>query len=294
MKCKFLLIISFLLFTVGRLFSQEANSGSTPQPLNSLELQLVKPDSNGKKDIKKNLIQFVGVLEEGEQIDIYIINKGNRRMYYNLLEIQPQNEISFLYPGTSLRPLDCYVLPNDTLSIGTFIIMPPYGVNKLILLENETPFNVEPAVTRTRGPGQFGNITVEQLKIELVSLVMGRPSSILRNIGFSFFDYYLIPKPVKTSAAIFRKPQYSSTGGAQSFTNPFPLFVTDDCISQIEDLKNLYVKHPIVSIVQPLKAGGSGLNRGSEPVFETEVATYTVKGTAMAQKGIKTVLINGK
>lgn len=287
MKYLHLFITVFFLFTTVAVFSQ--------QPSNLLELRLMKKNSANKTGTGQELFPFAGVVEEGDEAYLYIINKGNKPLYFNLMELQPQNEINFFFPSSDLNAYECVVKPKDTLLIGVLQFAPPYGVNKLILLERATPFDLQPAFKKgTRRSEPFVKGDTEQAKAELVALVMGRPSSLLRDISYSFFDYYIIPKQGATSAGIFSKPYHSSRGGLQSFTQPFRLFAMDTCLPPMEDLKNLYVKYPIVSLVQPLKAGGSGLNRGSEPEYETAVAGYTLKGTAMAQNGIKTVLINGQ
>lgn len=281
---KTLFTVFFLLIALAVVSQQQGSQ---------LELRLMKKNSAKKTGSDQELSPFAGVVEEGDKAYIYIINKGNKPLYFNLMELQPQNEINFFFPSSYRYAFECVVKPKDTLLIGMLEFTPPYGVNKLILLEKDSPFDLQPAFKRTTTRGSELSNT-DEAKAELIALVMGRPSWLLRDIAFSFFDYYIIPKQGATTAGIFSKQYYPSRGGLQSFVQPSQLFLTDDCITKIEDLKNLYVKYPIVSLLQPLKAGGSGLNRGSEPEYETAVAGYTLKGTAMAQNGIKTVLINGQ
>ncbi|MBK8087131.1 MAG: hypothetical protein IPK31_03790 [Chitinophagaceae bacterium] len=64
-------------------------------------------------------------------------------MYYNILEIQPDNLVNVLFPGSNQQASDCFINPGDTVRLTKiFKISPPDGMNVIKLVAAKAPLNL--------------------------------------------------------------------------------------------------------------------------------------------------------
>ncbi len=83
------------------------------------------------------------VFQHNDRYNLRIINNGNERLYYNVLEIQPDNLVNVLFPSTAQQPSDCFINPGDTVRLNRiFRIGPPDGMNVIKLIAAKAPLNL--------------------------------------------------------------------------------------------------------------------------------------------------------
>lgn len=96
------------------------------------------------------------ILKNGDQVKIRIINRGFSTVYFNLLDIQPDNQLNILIPPHHynkliLTPEECKINAGDTIIFPhPFRICPPFGNEIFKFIVSGAPFNLEPIAT-TRG-----------------------------------------------------------------------------------------------------------------------------------------------
>lgn len=119
------------------------------------------------------------VLREGDHFKFRITNNGSKRVYYGMIDIQPDNVINVLIPekyadGTLRRsPADCFIEKGQTIELPSIYRMTgPYGIETFKLIAAEAPFNLNPIVV-SRG-SVFENMSqnpIEMLFAESFSLL---------------------------------------------------------------------------------------------------------------------------
>ncbi len=83
------------------------------------------------------------VFQHNDRYNLRIINNGQERLYYNILEIQPDNLVNVLFPASNQQPMDCFINPGDTVRLTRiFRIGPPDGMNVIKLVAARTPLNL--------------------------------------------------------------------------------------------------------------------------------------------------------
>lgn len=96
------------------------------------------------------------VFQHNDRYNLRIINNGQERLYYNILEIQPDNLVNVLFPGSNQQASDCFINPGDTVRLTRiFKIGPPDGMNVVKLVAAKAPLNLR-QVFVTQG-GARGN-----------------------------------------------------------------------------------------------------------------------------------------
>lgn len=96
------------------------------------------------------------VFQHNDRYNLKVINNGQERLYYNILEIQPDNIVNVLYPGSNQQATDCFINPGDTVRLTKiFRIGPPDGMNVIKLVAAKSPLNLR-QVFVTQG-GTRGN-----------------------------------------------------------------------------------------------------------------------------------------
>ena len=89
----------------------------------------------------------------GDSFRFHLVNKGEKKAYYNILDIQPDNIINPILPGVLRTPDECVIEAGDTIIIPEpFKIKPPYGKEVMLLIASHKPLNLE-FITRTKGGG---------------------------------------------------------------------------------------------------------------------------------------------
>ncbi|MFT3846836.1 MAG: caspase family protein [Lacibacter sp.] len=83
------------------------------------------------------------VFQHNDRYNLRIINNGQERLYYNILEIQPDNLVNVLFPASNQQATDCFINPGDTVRLTRiFRIGPPDGINVIKLIAAKTPLNL--------------------------------------------------------------------------------------------------------------------------------------------------------
>jgi major membrane immunogen (membrane-anchored lipoprotein) len=81
--------------------------------------------------------------KEGEQFKIKIINKGEKRGYFQIIDIQSNNQISLLLPYAQRTPDEFYIEPNESRILPeVFGISKPWGIETFKLIVTENPINI--------------------------------------------------------------------------------------------------------------------------------------------------------
>jgi len=81
--------------------------------------------------------------QHNDRYNLRVINNGQERLYYNILEIQPDNLVNVLFPASNQQPTDCFINPGDTVRLTRiFRIGPPDGMNVIKLVAAKAPLNL--------------------------------------------------------------------------------------------------------------------------------------------------------
>jgi hypothetical protein len=105
--------------------------------------------------------------KEGDKFRLNIINHStSKRLYYTVLDIQPDNVVNILIPGKKYQPEDYIISSDDTVRLDQpiFTIGPPYGIDVLKIIASETKldmrniFDTRGASTRGAPHGPFETI----------------------------------------------------------------------------------------------------------------------------------------
>ena len=113
------------------------------------------------KDLPEKTIKDASgniVFQHDDRYNLRIINNGQERLYYNILEIQPDNIVNVLFPAANQQPMDCFINPGDTVRLTrVFRIGPPDGMNVLKLIAAKSALNLRqvfaaPGVNRGDAP----------------------------------------------------------------------------------------------------------------------------------------------
>lgn len=97
--------------------------------------------------------------KDGDKFRLNIINHSDqKRLYYTVLDIQPDNKVNVLVPGRRDEPEDFLISQEDTIRLEKiFTISPPYGVDVLKIIASDVPLDLRSIFeTRGKAPGTRG------------------------------------------------------------------------------------------------------------------------------------------
>lgn len=107
------------------------------------------------------------IFQHNDRYNLRVINNGQERLYYNILEIQPDNLVNVLFPASNQQPTDCFINPGDTVRLTRiFRIGPPDGMNVIKLVAAKAPLNLRQifvAQGNSRGEQPKANNPFEKL-----------------------------------------------------------------------------------------------------------------------------------
>jgi hypothetical protein len=287
-----LLIIGILPFTAPAQMPAYANS--------PVRLRLVTRENDSVK-----INEYGIVIREGAFAFVNVINEGKERYYISLLDIQPDNRINVLFPAPlkGIRSEDLFIPPGVERTFNTYRIqiLPPYGIDKLLLIVSKTPdlgrslIDAGKKVTRGQDPINDKISTKSDFLQEVKWILQGEPSEIFKDCFFSVMDMVIIPREVEKEKKSIKQSSQATTG-LNSFLPTkaswkYKTLAEERCIDKIKDLDNLYRVYPLLSFMQPLQAGAT---RGAVLAHSVNTAVFVIKGFASASKGIKEVLINNE
>ena len=100
-----------------------------------------------KMDVSGNIF-----FKDGDKFRLNIINHSDqKRLYYTVLDIQPDNKVNVLVPGRRDQPEDFLISQEDTIKLEKiFSIGPPYGVDVLKIIASDVPLDLR-NIFDTRG-----------------------------------------------------------------------------------------------------------------------------------------------
>lgn len=97
--------------------------------------------------------------KEGDRFRLNIINHNteNKKLYYTVLDIQPDNQVNVLIPRKKDQPEDYTISGGDTVELRQqiFKIGPPYGIDVLKIIASDVPLDMRKIFT-SRGAGTRG------------------------------------------------------------------------------------------------------------------------------------------
>lgn len=129
---------------------------------NSIQMQLLPCDQDGniiQSDNQNSLL----ALKAGSYVKVKVTNKGNNRMFYNIIDIQPDGQVNAILPMQSeltIKHAEQYVLEAGAERILPFVIdiAPPFGNEVFKLFASNEPFNLVPFIAsaglQTRGSNE--------------------------------------------------------------------------------------------------------------------------------------------
>lgn len=100
-----------------------------------------------KMDVAGNIF-----FKEGDKFRLNIINHSDqKRLYYTVIDIQPDNKVNVLVPGRRDQPDDFLISQEDTIRLEKiFSIGPPYGVDVLKIIASDVPLDLR-SIFESRG-----------------------------------------------------------------------------------------------------------------------------------------------
>ena len=247
-----------------------------------IEMVKIKKDPQTKlyNEVAKYL--NVGVFRAGERLKVNIVNSSSKKYYYTLIDLQPDNKVNILFPIENESPDDYFLLPDNRINLDyEIVVTPPYGIDKLITIFSEKPFNLRSmlenkSVNRASGT----HLTSEELLQEIKWILEGKPTRIFEDCLFSTADLVVLQEEDGSKGPSVPK----SSGWASQNIN----WKWVDC-NRINEGDKLYTIYPLIDFIQPLQSGAS---RGVI-ALDVETQGYVLKGRAIALKGIQKVLVNG-
>lgn len=130
-----------------------------------LSLQLIPLNASGQP-IASGQSDELLKLQAGQQVKVKVSNHGSQKLYFNIIDIQPDGKINAMVPGPqelSLKHAEQYVLApgEEKILPYPFEIAPPYGNEVFKLFASNEPFNITPYIAngqlQTRGADR-GNV----------------------------------------------------------------------------------------------------------------------------------------
>ena len=132
--------------------------------------------------VNKNNEEKTIFYKEGETLLIRIKNNGERPIYYQVLDIQPNNEFNIIIPSSANGELntDCYIQPTE-MHQREFVIYPPYGQELLKIITTDKPLLLEPIITSRGSNKQSNTNPFEQLM--QASYLQNNKRGVMSSIG---------------------------------------------------------------------------------------------------------------
>ena len=105
--------------------------------------------------------------KDGDAFKIKVTNNGYSEAYYQIIDIQPDNNINILIPGQNRTAAEYIIYPGEPKELGEiFVFGEPFGTEIFKLIATREPIDLSMIVT-TRGEGTKGfNSPFEQLFAE--------------------------------------------------------------------------------------------------------------------------------
>lgn len=129
---------------------------------NSVHMQLLPCDQDGNI-IQSDNQNSVMALKAGSYVKVKVTNKGSNRMFYNIIDIQPDGQVNAILPMQSeltIKHAEQYALEAGAERILPFVIdiAPPFGNEVFKLFASNEPFNLVPFIAsaglQTRGSNE--------------------------------------------------------------------------------------------------------------------------------------------
>lgn len=151
--------------------------------------------SNNTYQIDSTQSNFNGNLKikAGTSVVISITNKGLKRIYFNVMDIEPNGKINAIMPKKNIKIYkeDLFVEPGETKTFTQFPvkIYPPYGNEVFKIFVSKSPFDLE-YIGATRSVSTFSN-DLEKIFNNINNTRSGQFGSndgVVSNIYFEIFE----------------------------------------------------------------------------------------------------------
>jgi hypothetical protein len=174
-------------------------------PSCKLDVKLV-PYVNGKADkstINKKMVNGINEFNVNDSLLIWVKNNGDKTVYFNILDIQPDGIINPILPNTAIRPKiypqDLKVDPGQEILFDKYkiTIAPPLGMENFKVFVSEKEINMESIATSagTKSRGDFS--VLEQLVNNSYSMATrgGKVENTGKSEGSTFNLLFRIKRP---------------------------------------------------------------------------------------------------
>ena len=151
-------------------------------------IEMVKIKKDPETGLYKEDVKFlnVGVFRAGDRFKINIVNNSSKKYYYTLIDLQPDNKVNIVFPVEYQTPGDFYLRPKERINLDyEMVVSPPYGIDKLITIFSEEPFDLRSMLqneSKSRGAG--ANLTSEELLQEIKWILEGKPTRLFEDCLF--------------------------------------------------------------------------------------------------------------
>ena len=135
---------------------------SAIEPSLNVSFEMIDPKT-------KLTIPFNRLFKIGDSFQLRISNKGTKDVFFQIIDIQPDNQVSLLFDNTKLVANDLFIQSGQAKIIDkvTFTISNPVGVEMLKLVASEKQLDLsaiktkQPAVTRSSQATEFEQLLDE-------------------------------------------------------------------------------------------------------------------------------------
>lgn len=134
-------------------------TSSAPQLALDFEIIPITVEQQGGRVVQKSVLPLEEKraadhtleLKKGDYIKLRVTNKGERKAYFSLLDIQPDNQINVLFPNRYRTQEEYFVEAGKTLVFeDIFQIGEPYGLEYFKLIATPEPINIRPLLQQQR------------------------------------------------------------------------------------------------------------------------------------------------
>jgi len=79
---------------------------------------------------------------------LVIVNTGKKGFYFNLIEIDPEDNYSVILPTNGISMSDCFLQPGKKFH-KEYVFHKPYGTETLKIIASEKKFDLRPVINQT-------------------------------------------------------------------------------------------------------------------------------------------------
>ena len=166
---------------------------------NNVSLQLIPIDEKGKPIEMKSNDGIISIRAGGRAI-LKIKNTSASKLYFNIIDIQPDEKINPMYPRSdelTVKHAEQYILEPNSEKIlpDPMTVSPPFGNEVFKVFASNEPFNLAPAIVnqglQTRGIG--GSVTDVFKRSEIATRGVSTKKSDIQELYTSELVFKIVP-----------------------------------------------------------------------------------------------------